>query len=152
MTRVLVVAPLLLLLLAGRVAGADRPAEADEPVISLSFRGAHRAYPVSVFSARPVLNDVVGQQEVVVFHDRDRSLTAAWFRTVFGDPIEFSGKTQGNVADDLTTMTRWDLTTGVAVAGNLAGQKLVPLPVNWSSKSAWRAKHPDAPVFPDPEP
>lgn len=152
MIRALVLAPLLLLLLAERAVGADRPPEADEPVISLSFRGAHRAYPVSAFTPDPVLNDVVGEQEVVVFHDRERGLTGAWFRTVHGDPIEFSGRAQGNVADDLTTITRWDLTTGAAVGGNLAGQKLIPLKVAWTSKSALQSRHPDATFFPDQGP
>jgi hypothetical protein len=51
------------------------------------------------------------------------------------------------VADDLTTITRWDLATGVAVGGNLQGQRLVPLAVSTTSWAGWAATHPNAQVF-----
>jgi hypothetical protein len=115
-----------------------------EPVIGLSVRGTHRAYPFSLFSERRVVNDVVGSMEVAVFHDPQRGTAAAWFRTVLGEPIEFSGAAAGTVADDLTTITRWDLATGVAVGGNLQGQRLIAVPVTTTSWAGWRALHPDA--------
>ena len=95
------------------------------------------------------MNDVIGDMEVAVFHDPERGLSAAWFRMVLGEPIEFSGAATGTVADDLTTITRWDLTTGVAVGGNLQGQRLVPLPVLTTSWAGWAATHPNAQVFRD---
>lgn len=95
------------------------------------------------------MNDVVGDMEVVVFHDPGRGVSAAWFRMVLGEPIEFSAVAQGDVAEDLTTVTRWDLTTGVAVGGNLEGQRLVPLPVTTTSWAGWAARHPNAQVFGD---
>jgi hypothetical protein len=126
----------------------DIPA-AQEAVVGLSVRDSHRAYPTSLFSARRVVNDVIGDMEVAVFHDPERGLSAAWFRMVMGEPIEFSGVATGTVADDLTTITRWDLTTGVAVGGNLQGQRLVPLSVTTTSWAGWAAKHPNAQVFRD---
>jgi hypothetical protein len=117
---------------------------AQEAVVGLSVRGAHRAYPATLFSARRVVNDVIGDLEVAVFHDPGRGLSAAWFRMVRGEPIEFSGTVTGTVADDLTTITRWDLATGVAVGGNLQGQRLVPLPVLTTSWAGWAATHPNA--------
>jgi len=132
----------------GQVAAPDAPA-AQEPVVGLSVRGAHRAYPATLFSARRVVNDVIGDLEVAVFHDPERGVSAAWFRTVRGEPIEFSGAATGTVADDLTTITRWDLTTGVAVGGNLQGQRLVALPVLTTSWAGWAATHPNAQVFRD---
>lgn len=122
---------------------------AQEAVVGLSVRGAHRAYPTTLFSERRVVNDVIGDMEVAVFHDPDRGLSAAWFRMVFGEPIEFSGNALGTVADDLTTITRWDLATGVAVGGNLEGQRLVPLPVTTTSWAGWAATHPNSQIFSD---
>ena len=121
--------------------------EAPQPVIGLSFRGTHRAYPLTLFGARRVLNDVIGTMEVAVFHDPERGVSTAWFRTVLGEPIEFSGEAAGVVADDLTTITRWDLTTGVAVGGNLEGQRLVPLDVKTTSWAGWAAAHPNATTY-----
>lgn len=122
---------------------------AEETVVGLSVRGAHRAYPTTLFAARRVLNDVIGDLEVAIFHDPDRGLSAAWFRLVRGEPIEFSGAATGTVADDLTTITRWDLATGVAVGGNLEGQRLVPLDVTATSWAGWAAAHPTAHIFRD---
>ena len=101
------------------------------------------------FRTRRVVNDVIGDMEVAVFHDPERGLSAAWFRMVRGEPIEFSGTATGTVADDLTTITRWDLATGVAVGGNLQGQRLVPLAVLKTSWAGWAATHPNAQVFRD---
>jgi hypothetical protein len=120
---------------------------AAEAVVGLSVRSTHRAYPTSLFSAHRVINDTVGGMEVVVFHDAERGLSAAWLRMVCGEPIEFSGAAVGSVADDVTTVTRWDLSTGVAVGGNLQGQRLVPLPVATTTWAGWSAAHPGAEVF-----
>jgi len=126
---------------------APSPPAAQEPVVGLSVRGAYRAYPTALFSARRVVNDVIGDMEVAVFHDPERGLSAAWFRLVHGEPIEFSGAATGTVADDLTTITRWDLATGVAVGGNLQGQRLVPLPILMTSWAGWAASHPNAQLY-----
>ena len=130
----------------GQAAAPDAPA-AQEAVVGISVRGAHRAYPAALFFDRRVVNDVIGEMEVAVFHDPDGGLSTAWFRMVLGEPIEFSGAASGTVADDLTTITRWDLTTGVAVAGNLQGQRLISLDVTTTSWAGWAAKHPNAQVF-----
>ena len=132
----------------GQAAAPDTPA-AQETVVGISVRGAHRAYPTTLFSDRRVVNDVICDMEVAVFHDPERGLSAAWFRMVLGEPIEFSGVATGTVADDLTTITRWDLATGVAVGGNLQGQRLVPLPVLITSWAGWAATHPNAQLFRD---
>jgi hypothetical protein len=127
--------------------GEPTPPAAQEQIVGLSVRGAHRAYPMALFSARRVVNDVVGEMEVAVFHDPELGLSTAWFRMVLGEPIEFSGAATGAVADDLTTITHWDLRTGVAVGGNLQGQRLVPLTVTTASWAGWTAIHPNAEVY-----
>lgn len=130
-------------------AAADQPPAPGSPekVIALSLRGSHRAYPLAIFKHRRVVNDVIGSMEVAVFHDPERGLSAAWFRTVLGEPIEFSGAAAGDVADDLTTITRWDMTTGIAVAGNLAGKRLVRVPVVTTAWGEWSAAHPGAQAY-----
>ena len=145
-------AALLLAAVAAPAMAADAGANAGEPVIGISFRGAHRAYPLVLFAERRVVNDVVGSQEVAVFHDPGPGTSAGWFRTVLGEPIEFSGDAVGAVADDLTTVTRWDLTTGAAVAGSLAGQRLIAVPIVATTWEGWLAAHPNAERFPPPGP
>ena len=125
--------------------GAHGPA--GEGVIGLSFRGLHRAYPMKYFSLPTVVNDLIRQQEVAVYHDPERGISAAYFRLVLGEPIEFSGKLSGTVADDLTTITRWDMSSGKAVGGNLLGMDLVPLPIVATSLAEWLKAHPDSTLF-----
>jgi hypothetical protein len=120
---------------------------AGDPVVGISVRGTHRAYPTALFAAQRVVNDVIGGMEVAVFHDPALGLSSAWFRLVLGEPIEFSGAAAGTVADDLTTITRWDLTTGVAVGGSLQGQRLVRLDLTTTSWAEWAKMHPNAQVF-----
>jgi len=129
--------------------GQSPAAPGGEAVVGLAVRGAHRAYPATLFSARRVVNDTVGGMEVAIFHDPAHGVSAAWFRMVRGEPIEFSGAAVGTVADDLTTATRWDLATGVAVGGNLQGQRLVSLPVSTTSRAHWTLEHPDTEIFSD---
>ncbi|HEY5999910.1 MAG TPA: DUF3179 domain-containing (seleno)protein, partial [bacterium] len=142
------------LLLAGTAGAAAGPAglEPGQPVIALSFRGVSRAYPLALFPAPKVVNDVVGSMEVAVFHDPARNFSAAWFRTVYGEPIEFAGSAAGVVADDLTTATRWDLETGVATGGNLQGQRLVPVPFTTTTWAEWSSTHPATQLFGPPAP
>ncbi len=134
-------------LTAAAAASGAAGAEEAEKVIALSFRGSHRAYPLRLFADRRVVNDVVGSMEVAVFHDPEQNVSTAWFRTVLGEPIEFSGTASGTMAEDLTTITRWDMTTGVAIGGNLAGQRLVPVPFTTTGWSEWVAAHPETQVF-----
>lgn len=122
----------------------------DTPVLGLSFRGQHRAYPLEIFLPPRALNDDIRQQEVVVFHDQDRGVSSAYFRMILGEPIEFSETVNGTVADDITTITRWDLGTGKAVGGNLAGMELISLPVITTSLNEWRARHPDTEIYRPP--
>ena len=122
---------------------------AEDAVVGISVRGSHRAYPMALFSTRRVVNDVIGEMEVAVFHDPEGGLSTAWFRMVLGEPIEFSGEATGTVADDLTTITRWDLATGVAVGGSLQGQRLVRLDAATTTWAGWTATHPNAQLFRD---
>ena len=128
--------------------GVDAAAESGETVVlGLSFRGRHRAYPLKHFSPPRVINDWVREQEIAIFHDPDLGLSVAYLRMVLGELIEFSGDARGGVAEDLTTITRWDLRTGKAVGGNLAGMELIPLPLRTSTWTDWLTAHPDTTVF-----
>lgn len=128
-------------------AGAEEGADSGKRVLGLSYRGHHRAYPLEVFLPPRAVNDNIREQEVVVFYDPLRGVSSAFFRMVMGEAIQFSGSVDGTVADDLTTITRWDLGSGKAVGGNLTGMELVPLPVTTTSLEEWRAMHPDTDIY-----
>lgn len=135
--------------IAAALSGRAVAEEADPPkrVLGLSYRGHHRAYPLEVFLPPRAVNDNIRQQEVVVFHDPARGVSSAFFRMVMGEAIRFSGSVDGTVADDLTTITRWDLDSGKAVGGNLTGMELMPLPVVTTSLEEWLSIHPDTDIY-----
>ena len=153
-TRVLVNLPPLLpavLLLGTLILPARHVAASDgtaESILGLTFRGAHRAYPAGISSSPWIVNDIIGRQEVVIYYNEERALARAWVRMVLGEPILFSERPMGTVGDDLTTMTRWDLSTGKAVSGNLAGMQLVPLKLSETTLAEWQLRHPDSTLFP----
>jgi hypothetical protein len=128
-------------------AGGAEGGSGSDLVLGLSFRGRHRAYPIRYFSPPAVVNDRIRQQEVAVFHDGDRGVSRAYFRMVLGEPIEFAGGVKDALADDLSTITRWDMTSGKAVGGNLIGMELIPLKLTRTSWEEWLASHPDTTVF-----
>jgi hypothetical protein len=142
----LAVAVLLLDVPAAPSQAGEAKTEDGSKVLGLSFRGRHRAYPVNLFSPPRVVSDSIRQQEVLVFHDPALDISTAYFRMVLGEPIEFSRSVDGTVADDLSTITRWDLSSGRAVGGNLTGMELISLPVTLTSWAEWFAKHPDTDV------
>ena len=118
-----------------------------DPVIGVTLGGIPRAYPLAAFAAAPVVNDEVGRLAVVVFYDRENDVALAWFRLIGGEPLEFSGRAAGTVADDLTTATRWDMISGKAVSGSLTGQKLIPIPVKRLPYDDWRKAYPKGTLF-----
>ena len=120
---------------------------AGDHVLGLSFRGRHRAYPLKYFSPPAVVNDRIRQQEIAVFHDGDRGVSRAYFRVVLGEPILFAGGVKEALADDLSTIPRWDMISGKAVGGNLIGMELIPLDLTRTSWDKWLASHPDTTVF-----
>ena len=127
--------------------GAAGETDPAKKVLGLSYRGHHRAYPLELFFPPRAVNDNIRHQEVVVFHDPARGISSAFFRMVMGETIQFSGSVEGTVAEDLTTITRWDLDSGKAVGGNLTGMELIPLPVVTTSLEEWLSRHPDTDIY-----
>ena len=127
--------------------GAAGETDPAKRVLGLSYRGHHRAYPLEIFFPPRAVNDDIRHQELVIFHDPASGISTAFFRMVMGEAIEFSGTVDGTVADDLTTITRWDLNSGKAVGGNLTGMELIPLPVVTLSLEEWLSRHPDTDIY-----
>jgi len=126
-------------------AGTD-PLPSDR-IIGLSLMGIPKAYPLAVFSQAPVVNDRIGHLDIIVFYEGQKDYASAFFRIVGGEPLEFSGQARGMEADDLTSATWWDMTSGEAVAGNLVGMKLIPIPVSKILFSDWRALYPGSAIY-----
>jgi len=87
-------------------------------------------------------NDDFDDQPVVVLSEPKSYTAVLYARTVQGEVLTFhlSGE---KIADDQTEST-WDLLTGRALTGPLAGKSLTPLPATVSLEAPWLAFHPDS--------
>lgn len=124
----------------------DRPGSlhAKELVLGINHDGAARAYPFAAVRASGVINDRVGDLPVVVTVAPGETLTA-YVRDVDGVVPEFApaGDTYLRGAG-----TRWNRTTGEAVAAGHRGERLVRAndrpPMFWRG---WKNFHPDTSVY-----
>jgi len=99
-------------------------------VMGVERNGESCGYPLSGLVDAPVINDTVGGEPVVVLYDGDRDVAEVFSRRINGRALTFTsanGAGDGVVATDDETGSSWDV-TGKAVAGELLGMELDPLP------------------------
>ncbi len=121
------------------VASPPQYMKANEPVIALELDGQARAYPLAILMVHEVVNDTVGDTSVVVTFCPLCNSALVFERAVDGTVLDFG--TTGNLRHsnlimyDRQTQSWWQQATGEAIAGELTGKKLRPVPaqiVSWS--------------------
>ncbi len=133
---------------------------ATERVLGTILGGEAVAYPFPALEKNPVINDQVGDFEVVALwqpgaasalHDRvidvskDVGMAALYDRTVDGQTLTFSLNDSGAVVDDQTGST-WNV-FGTALSGELEGKQLrqhLAFPHFWF---AWAAFRPETTIW-----
>ena len=127
----------------------DNRLPGKEFVLGLQLEGAEKAYPYRELSAQPVVNDVAGDERVVVTFNADAATGAVWDRVVGGQTLTLrqSGDT---VMTDEETGSTWSMLTGAAVAGPLADERLRQLPTTPSFWFAWLDLFPDTDLYRGP--
>ena len=114
-------------------------------VVGVVDDGVARAYPLSAVEYDAPVNDVVGDQPVVVAVGRDRTLYA-YDRRVAGRRLRF----RGTPADGVVRAggSRWRIDTGEAIDGPYDGERLTSAAegsqLYWA---AWLQFHPDTTVY-----
>ena len=109
-----------------------------------------KAYAHRVLAENPVVNDLIGNQPVLVAWDAVGRTAIAYDPTVDGRLLTFEvhePDASGAVLRDLETGSVWSVLTGEALAGELAGSRLGVLngfAVFWF---AWSDYFPDTDVF-----
>ena len=133
---------------------------ATERVLAGTIDDQPIAYPFEVLSEEVVINDVVGNREVVAFwqpgkasaldrssidDSRDVGMAALYRRTVDDTLLTFTVDADGNIVDEETGST-WNV-FGTAIAGELEGTQLrqeLAAPHFWF---AWAAFQPETLVY-----
>lgn len=137
----------------------DTRLPAMERVIGVEFGDQAKAYPYSVTRARNVIYDLIGRQEIVIFHgdgalsaldaeetgkSREVGSTGVFDPQVDGRRLRF--RYEGGQFIDEETKSSWNI-LGQAVSGKLRGKSLTPITHGDYFAFAWFAFKPASLVF-----
>ncbi len=130
---------------------ADNRIYPKEFVLGLVIGGEAKAYPFSVLSRQPVVNDVFQEVPLLVAFEKESATAMAFTRRANGHILSFK-RTQvtekkGLILTDDATGSDWDGLTGRAVRGRLKGEKLELLPVTPSFWFGWVDHYPKTEIF-----
>lgn len=96
----------------------------DIPVLVIDMEGRQRAYPVSFVSWHHIINDVIGQKNILITFCPICNTGIGYDATGYG-PFVVGGFYKGNmVMADKRTKTFWQQATGESLAGRLHPQQL----------------------------
>ena len=120
-------------------------------VVGVNFNGVPKAYPLDALESQPVVNDAVAGQDALIYFDAPSGSALVYDRSVNGRVLDFSAdpETSGVLTTlvDEQTGSRWMAFTGLAVEGELAGQRLERIPSHLSFWFAWTDWNPETELF-----
>jgi len=105
----------------------------------------YRAYPLTQFEEKPLINDTLSGVPLLIFHDKDSFATAVFKRTVGDSARTFTPQDSYFTRDN--SGTRWNLITGEATAGKHKGARLERLPAVTIYWFAWARYHPETTIY-----
>jgi hypothetical protein len=126
------------------LAGSGPPRRGDW-IVGLEGGKSSAAFFPRGFARDRILNEVLEGRPIVVFLTPDLTTALVFRREVGRRTLSFQA--DGERMVDVETRSSWDARTGRAVAGPLAGRKLVALPATTGFWHAWKAHHPDTRVI-----
>lgn len=130
---------------------ADDWLEGREPVAVVVLGGEAKAYPLQILIWHEIVNDVVGDVPVTITFCPLCNTTLAFDRR-HGDRVLDFGTTgllrhSDMVMYDRQTETWWQQAVGEAIVGELAGDRLTPIPAPVLGWDQAREAHPDLRVL-----
>jgi hypothetical protein len=146
----------------------DRRWHDKDTVLGLEVNGESRSYPYPALIRRPLLNDELGREPILVANERVSATAVAFSRVVNGRTLTFSGDSrnpirpqsvpgEGDISTrinyepwyivDSQTGSRWRVVSGECVSGELKGARLQMLPGQTGFWFAWSRFYPNADVL-----
>ena len=127
--------------------GDDRLAS-NSLVVGVEENGSYRGYPIDVVTAAGgVVNDLLGEEPLVIFYNDESQTGLAYSRRLNGQVLEFfDGPDQGFDLRDRDTGSLWNA-HGEAISGPLDGSTLTFVPSFLSEWYGWSAYHPETGIF-----
>jgi hypothetical protein len=128
----------------------DRSLPGKEFVIGLTLDTTAVAYPYRHLSQKPLVNDVVAGQPLVVIFSAPSATGVVFSRKLPGRTLTFTSlrREKGDLLmDDVETRSTWRSLSGEAIRGRLAGTRLEQLPSTTGFWFAWKAFYPETRVW-----
>jgi len=116
-----------------------------EFITGVELDDAAIAYPFSVLNNEPVVNDTFAGIDLLIVFDANTAATAVFNRNVNGQLLTFAG--DGFTLTDAETGSTWDIFSGAATAGPLAGTQLERIKSTTSFWFGWKDFHPDTRIY-----
>ncbi|MDH3944621.1 MAG: DUF3179 domain-containing protein, partial [Anaerolineae bacterium] len=135
---------------ASGLGGAD---EADERlsgkslVAGLRVGKTARVYPLAVVKEQGVINDQIENLPLLLVYNGAFENVFAFDRRLLGQTLTFDETGEPGVLRDRETGTTWDVNTGRALEGELAGQRLMRLSAPLVFWFAWADLHPGSEIY-----
>jgi hypothetical protein len=130
---------------------SDKRIYPKEYVIGLVLNDKARAYPFSILSREPVVNDNFQGAPLLVVFDTESTTGAIFRRKTQGKTPSFKrahpANKKGLFLTDDATSSIWEGLTGIAIQGPLKGKRLEPLPATPSFWFGWVDHYPNTELF-----
>jgi len=130
---------------------SDKRIYPKEYVLGLVLNDKAKAYPFSVLSRQPVVNDTFQGVPVVVVFDAAPTTGVIFKRSLDGRNLNFKQvqgpHKNGLFLSDDATGSLWEGLMGTALQGSFKGKKLEPLPMTPSFWFGWVDHYPTTELF-----
>ncbi len=122
-----------------------------ELVLGVEIDGQSKAYSFAALESEVIVNDTITGQDALVYFDASSGTALVFDRTVGDVSLTFSVEDgPGGVLTvfvDEETNTRWSAFTGVAIEGELKGERLKRAVSHLSFWFAWKDWNPDTELY-----
>ena len=129
----------------------DKRIYPKEYVLGLVINKKAKAYPFSILSRQPVVNDNFQGVDLLIVFDSESATGVIFRRRLEGKDLSFKQTTasdkKGLFLRDDATKSVWDGLAGRAVQGPLKGNKLEPVPITPSFWFGWIDHYLDTELF-----
>lgn len=118
-----------------------------EFVVGVELGDAAVAYPFSILNDENIVNDTIAGTDLLVVFDGGSAASAVFDRKHGDQTLTFKPAGTDLEMIDVETGTTWDLLSGSATAGTLAGAQLERVKSTSSFWFGWKDFHPDTAVY-----
>ncbi len=118
-----------------------------EFVLGVELADTAVAYPFSALNAETLINDSIGDQNLLVVFDPKSGAGAVFNREVDGRTLTFEETEDRTTMTDVESGSTWDRLSGLAIEGALSGTELERLKSVASFWFGWVDFHPETIVY-----